>query len=134
MAITDWNLSLDQFLDLPEAKPALEYDPPRNGQGATVRQKTWSSAGHSGLQHAFIVLLDGLETQGLRVRPELSVVRGSVRVPDVCVYAERELAPAALRRGRYPTAPPRLAIEIRSPDEELDEQVAKCRFYTDEWG
>jgi Uma2 family endonuclease len=134
MAITDWNLSLDQFLDLPEAKPALEYDPPCDGHGATVRQKMSPTAGHSALQHAFEILLDGLEARGLAVRPELSVVRGSVKVPDVCVYAERELARAALRRGRYPTAPPRLAIEIRSPDEELDEQVVKCRFYTDEWG
>jgi Uma2 family endonuclease len=134
MAITDWNLSLDQFLDLPEAKPALEYDPPCYGHGATVRQKMSPTAGHSGLQHAFDVLLDGLEAQGLRVCPELRVVRGSAKVPDLSVYADGELEPAALRRGRYPTLPPRLAIEIRSPDEELDEQIAKCRFYTDEWG
>jgi Uma2 family endonuclease len=38
-----------------------------------------------------------------------------------------------LLRGRYPTTPPQLAIEIRSPDETLREQVDKCRFYVDEW-
>src|ERR671939_384307 len=76
-AITDWNLSLDQFLDLPEAKPALEYDPPCDGHGATVRQKMSPTAGHSALQHAFEVLLDSLEGQGLVVRLELRVVRGS---------------------------------------------------------
>jgi len=134
MAITDWNLSLEQFLDLPEAKPYLEYDPPCDGHGATVRQKMSPTAGHSALQQAFAVLLDRLEAQGLVVRPELRVVRGSAKVPDLCVYAEGELEPAALRRGRYPTLPPRLAIEIRSPDEGLDEQIAKCHFYTDQWG
>jgi Uma2 family endonuclease len=40
----------------------------------------------------------------------------------------------ALLRGRYPTTPPHLAIEIRSPDETLEEQVDKCRFYVDQWG
>ena len=130
MAITNWNLTLDQFLDLPEAKPALEYDPPCDDHGATVRQKMSPTAGHSAIQTAFIYLLRPLRERGLRVRTELTTVRGSVKVPDVSVYPIEELAHARLRRGRYPTTPPRIAIEIRSPDE----QAEKCRFYVAEWG
>lgn len=134
MVITDWDLSLDEFLDLPEAKPALEYDPPCDGAGATVRQKMSPSEAHSAVQLAFISLLLPLHERGLRVRPELRIVRGSAKVPDVSVYALQDLAHATLLRGRYPTTPPQIAIEIRSPDEELDEQYAKCRFYVEEWG
>jgi Uma2 family endonuclease len=134
MVITDWDLTLEQFLDLPEATPALEYDPPCDGQGATVRQKMSPTAGHSAIQTAFVILLDRLEAQGLLVRTELRVVRRSAKVPDVCVYAQAALEGAALLRGRYPTTAPQLAIEIRSPDDDLEEQVAKCRFYVDEWG
>jgi Uma2 family endonuclease len=134
MAITDWNLTLEQFLDLPEAKPALEYDPPCNGNGATVRQKMSPSVGHSALQLAFCLLLLPLQQRGLRVLPELRTVRGSAKVPDVSVYPLEELAHPTLLRGRYPTTPPRIAVEIRSPDEPLAEQEDKCRFYVDEWG
>jgi Uma2 family endonuclease len=133
VAITNWNLTLDQFLDLPEAKPALEYDPPCDGCGATVRQKSLPTEGHSALQTAFIYLLRPLHERGLRVRTELSTVKGSVKVPDVSLYPLAELSHSALLRGRYPTTPPQLAIEIRSPDETLREQVDKCRFYVDEW-
>jgi Uma2 family endonuclease len=134
MVIRDWNLTLEQFLDLPEATPAIEYDPPCNGQGATVRQKMSPTAGHSAIQAAFIILLNRLAAQGLLVRPELRVVRRSAKVPDVCVYAEDALADTALLRGRYPTTPPQLAVEIRSPDERLEDQIEKCRFYVDAWG
>ena len=134
MVITDWDLSLDEFLDLPEAKPALEYDPPCDGTGATVRQKMSPSEAHSAVQAAFSYLLRPLRQRGLRVRTELRVVRGSAKVPDVSVYWLEDLAHATLLRGRYPTTPPQIAIEIRSPDEDLDEQHAKCRFYVDEWG
>src|SRR5579864_1495210 len=134
MVITDWHLTLEQFLDLPEATPALEYDPPCDGAGATVRQKMSPPAGHSALQKAFVVLLNPLEAEGLLVRPELRVVRRSAKVPDLCVYAQDALERTALLRGRYPTTPPLLAIEIISPDDDPLEQVAKCRFYVDEWG
>jgi Uma2 family endonuclease len=120
MVISDWNLTLDQFLELPEATPALEYDPPCNGQGATVRQKMSPSEAHSALQVAFAYLLRPLRDRGLRVRTELRIVRGSARAPDVSVYALADLAPAVLLRGRYPTTPPQIAIEIRSPDEDLE--------------
>jgi Uma2 family endonuclease len=134
MVITDWNLTLDQFLDLPDATPALEYDPPCDGRGARVRQKMSPTAGHSAIQTAFTILLDRLEARGLLVRAELRVVRRSAKVPDVCVYAEDALKETALLRGRYPTTPPELAVEIRSPDESLEDQIEKCRFYVDEWG
>ena len=133
MVISDWNLSLDQFI-MPEATPALEYDPPCNGQGATVRQKMSPSEAHSALQAAFAYLLRPLRDQGLRVRTELRIVRGSARVPDVTVYDLADLAPAVLLRGRYPTRPPQIAIEIRSPDEDWSDQVDRCRLYVDEWG
>jgi Uma2 family endonuclease len=134
MVISDWNLTLDQFLDLPEATPALEYDPPCNGQGARVRQKMSPSEAHSALQAAFAYLLRPLRDRGLRIRTELRIVRGQARVPDVSVYALADLAPTALLRGRYPTTPPQIAIEIRSPDEDLKAQVDRCRLYVDEWG
>ena len=134
MAIANWKLTLEQFLDLPEATPALEYDPPCDGHGATVRQKMSPTEGHSALQVAFVTLLRPLRPRGLRVRTELRVVRRSAKVPDVSVYRLEELAPGGLLRGRYPTTPPQIAIEIRSPDDELDEQMDKCRFYVEEWG
>jgi Uma2 family endonuclease len=134
MLISDWNLTLDQFLDLPEATPALEYDPPCNGQGATIRQKMSPSEAHSALQAAFTYLLRPLRARGLRIRTELRIVMGTARIPDVSVYALTDLAPTVLLRGRYPTTPPQIAIEIRSPDEDLSTQVDRCRFYVDEWG
>ena len=81
------------------------------------------SEAHSALQAAFAYLLRPLRDQGLRVRTELRIVRGSARVPDVTVYVLADLAPAVLLRGRYPTRPPQIAIEIRSPDEDWSDQV-----------
>lgn len=122
MAIeTDW--TLEEFLRLPETKPALEFDCGR------ITQKVSPTTEHGLLQLRVGRLFDDL---GLgRAMSELrTIYPDASKVPDVAFYVTSEL-PVTPRGGwlRYPEWSPSIAIEIASPKQDLDELRTKCRFY-----
>jgi Uma2 family endonuclease len=125
MAITGWPLTLEQFLALPEAEPALEYGP--DGE---VTQKTSPTIEHGALQ----LDLGGRINEYARARglgraysEHRLNLGGRSPVPDVTFYR-------ASRRPtvRYPTTPPDLVIEIASPGQSRDELAEKCRWYVEQ--
>ncbi|MBV9359706.1 MAG: Uma2 family endonuclease [Chloroflexi bacterium] len=126
MAITtDW--TLEQFLALPETKPALEFWP-----DGTVTQKMSPSIEHSLLQLQVGKLLDAL--QAGRAMTELRTIFGrSALVPDVAFFVSAEL-PVTPRHGwlRYPEWSPTVAVEIASLHQDLDQLRDKCRFYIEQ--
>jgi Uma2 family endonuclease len=122
--VTDW--TLEEFLRLPETKPALEFD---NG---VVSQKVSPTTEHSVLQKHVVKLLDALGVG--QAFPELrTVLPTASKVPDVAFYVTAELPISPARRWlRYPEWAPTVAVEIASPDQDLDELRDKCRFYIGE--
>jgi Uma2 family endonuclease len=81
------------------------------------------------LQKHLVKLLDALEVG--QAFPELrTVLPTASKVPDVAFYVTAELPISPTRRWlRYPEWAPTVAIEIASPDQDLDELRDKCRFY-----
>lgn len=123
-------LTLEQFLALPETKPASEY------ACGEVVQKPMPDYPHSKLQAFLIVLLYSFlaQTKLGEVLPEFRCIfgpRGRERavVPDL-VYVSNERLPR-LHRGedRHLRAAPDLAIEILSPGQPVGRFVDKLLFY-----
>jgi Uma2 family endonuclease len=119
MAIVQTGLTLDEFLKLPEEKPALEY------LDGVVTQKMVPSGPHGELQAelAFLLKLFLRQLPIARVYTELrsNRVRRSSLVPDLSVYL----------LDRIPTnpdgkvaddfwVPPDLASEIASPGQSVN--------------
>jgi Uma2 family endonuclease len=127
MTLARTGLTLEEFLALPEEKPALEYI------DGVVVQKMAPRPEHGALQAEILVHLHEQLRPGPLgvVWPELRVVLGGqARVPDLAVY----------RRARVPRdanghfveearTPPDLAIEIRSLGQTLAEQTRACEWY-----
>jgi Uma2 family endonuclease len=122
--VTDW--TLEQFLRLPETKPALEFECGR------ISQKVSPTTEHSVLQKHLVKLLDALGVG--QAFPELrTVLPTASKVPDVAFYVTAELPISPTRRWlRYPEWAPTVAVEIASPDQDLDELRDKCRFFVRE--
>jgi Uma2 family endonuclease len=123
--LTDW--TLDQFLRLPETKPALEFECGR------IQQKVSPTTEHAVLQVRISRVFDDLGIG--RAFSELRIVLPprSARVPDVAFFVTAELPITPTRRWlRYPEWAPTVAIEIANPDQDLDELREKCRFYVRE--
>jgi Uma2 family endonuclease len=129
MARTQMGLTLEEFLKLPEQKPALEYHQGR------VTQKVSPQGQHGALQFDVASFFDRfMRPRRLgRVFTELrTTYAGSSLVPDVAVY-RRERVP------RYPNGevadvfkdPPDIAVEIRSPGQSLSQQIEKCRWFVE---
>ena len=119
--LTDW--TLEQFLRLPETKPALEFECGR------INQKVSPTTEHSVLQKHLVRLLDELGSG--QAFPELrTVLPKASKVPDVAFYITRELPISPTGRWlRYPEWAPTVTVEIASPDQDLDELRDKCRFF-----
>src|SRR5579863_4557769 len=83
MVVRQRNLSLDEFLALPERKPALEYE------DAVITQKMSPKGRHSALQSEVIIRFDryGRPRKLARAFSELRVTfAGRSYVPDVSVF------------------------------------------------
>jgi Uma2 family endonuclease len=114
-------MTLEEFLALPEQKPALEYI------DGIVRQKVAAKPTHASIQEFLS------ETLGPFVRRRrLGVLLPTARfvtptwapVPDIVFYRRERL-----RVRRAPpdfTEAPDLAIEISSPGQTLADQIQKC--------
>ncbi len=127
MAIARQRLTLEEFLRLPEAEPALEY------WRGEVTQKVSPKGPHSALQYGFGEQISRAVGPGrpFRVFTEARVTFGGVSaVPGLIAY----------RRERVPrdpvgqvaedfTVPPDIAVEIMSPGQSRREQIGRCRWY-----
>lgn len=127
MALPKLQLTLEQFLKLPEESPSLEL------MDGAVSQKVSPQQQHSALQLWFAEAINRFarprklalalpETRGVFGRDSL--------VPDVAVYRWSRIPRD--ERGRVAddvTVLPDIAIEIVSPGQSIPRQLAKCRRY-----
>jgi Uma2 family endonuclease len=117
-------MSLEEFLALPDEKPYLEY---ACGKVVPKPLPTWN---HSAIQGFLLhVLMRFLEANRLgRVMPELRFIFGPpgdrrAYVPDVS-FVSAEHFPD----GPYPDVAPDLAIEVRSPRQNVAWLLDKAGF------
>lgn len=126
MALPYPSLTLEEFLRLPERKPALEYVDGR------IRQKVIGDVRHSALQSFFISYFagPGMRQKVARAFPRLrTVFGGHARVVDMAVFrwpriprdAHGKLADDCL-------VPPDVAIEIISPEEFASTLTQDCEW------
>jgi Uma2 family endonuclease len=127
MAITEQRMTLEAFLELPEKKPALEFE------DGMVTQKVPPQGKHSWLQYAIADRFNALTVPGkiARAFPELrATFAGVSRVPDVAVYRwERIPRDADGRVADEFREPPDIAIEIISPGQRPNALVRRCLWY-----
>jgi Uma2 family endonuclease len=125
---TTAHLTLDQFLQIPEQEPALEFD-----SDGTIHEKMSPNTEHGALQALLArLLLNWIDVDPPRrkgyVYTELRTnVAGASKLPDVAFYRHRPRESA--RNHALEVAD--LAIEILSPRDDLEEQRAKCHWYVD---
>lgn len=130
--ITNWPLTLEQFLSLPEAEPALEM-----GCDGEISQKVSPTTKHSVLQRELLIRLES-HARPLRlghVFPEQRVILGrAARVPDVAFYSQDRLPLDADGNWiDHPTTAPDLVVEIYSPgQEDRRELVLKAAWYVEQ--
>ncbi len=123
-------LSLEEFLRLPEEKPALEYE-----ADGTVTQKVAPQGKHSRLQLMLSNRLnDFAEPARLAMAfPELrTTFAGASYVPDVALYLWDRIPWDA--NGEVPDEfyePPDIAIEILSPEQRRNRLRARCEWYVE---
>jgi Uma2 family endonuclease len=124
MVAVGTRLTLEEFLALPEEKPALEYI------DGMVTQKMSPKAQHSALQMALAERLNRAGQPKLRAFPELRVTfAGASRVPDISVFRVERMAVDA--RGRLANdvlIPPDVVVEITSLEDSPNELLRKCRW------
>jgi len=127
MVLAYYGLTLEEFLRMPEKKPALEYE---DGQ---VVQKVSPKTKHSRLQAqtmlAFMRLIGPDES--LWVLPELRVTfnQRSV-VPDIAVFRRDRLPLDAAGEPEDDLfLQPDLVVEIVSPRQSVTRLVRRCLWY-----
>jgi Uma2 family endonuclease len=129
MAISQKQRSLEEFLKLPERKPALEYEEGR------IRQKMSPKGRHSVLQGTVYDCVNqfGLRARIARAYPELRVTFGGQSlVPDVAVYTWDRIPRTA--DGKVADdflIPPDIAVEIVSPRQSISALVRRCLWYVE---
>lgn len=123
-------LTLDEFLRLPETKPASEYSL------GEVLQKPMPTFAHSTLQgYLYTLILRLLErSTGGRVQIEWRCIFGADRerrafVPDVVYVAAERVPRGDMRRHPVLHVPPDLIIEVLSPEQPARQFADKLQFY-----
>jgi Uma2 family endonuclease len=130
--ITNWPLTLEQFLSLPDAEPALEM-----GCNGEISQKVSPTTKHAALQREFAARLEAHAAprrQGHSFTEQRVILSGVARVPDVSFYRQARLPlDAAGAYVDHPTTPPDLVVEIYSPgQEDRRELVLKTAWYVEQ--
>ena len=129
MVLAQRPLTLEQFVQLPEEEPALEYIDGR------VTRKLSPKGPHGRLQGRIYLRFElfGLEHHLACAFPETRVtIAGASVVPDVIVY-RWERVPSD-ERGDIPedfSEPPDIAVEIASAGQTRKELVDRCRWYVE---
>lgn len=130
MALTG-QLTLDEFLLLPEERPAWEYE------RGVITQKVAPLGWHGLLQGDlyFRFRVHGHPRALAEAFSETRVTwpeEGVSYVPDVIAYrAERVPADPDGLIANHLTAPPDVAVEIWSPGQTLGNQMDRCRWYVE---
>ena len=125
---TTAHLTLDQFLELPEQEPALEFD-----SDGTIHEKMSPNTEHGALQahlaHLLLswIALDPPHRRGYVYTELRTNVGGASKLPDVAFYRRRPRESA--RKHALEVAD--VAVEILSPRDDQEEQRAKCQWYVD---
>ena len=130
--ITDWPLTLEQFLALPEAKPALEM-----GCNGEITQKVSPTTKHAILQRSIGARLEAHaapQRLGHSFSEQRVVLGGITRVPDVTFYRQSRLPiDEAGEWIAHPRTPPDVVAEIYSPGQEArPELTAKAAWYVEQ--
>jgi Uma2 family endonuclease len=127
MAITRQGIGLAEFLELPEEKPALEYEAGR------ITQKVSPKAKHGRLQFWIASLIEaiaGPAKLGMVFTELRTTFAGASRVPDVAYYSRARISrqvDGVLANDVF--TPPDLAVEIRSPEQSIRSQLQRCHDY-----
>ena len=126
MAISQRRMTLQEFLRLPEEKPALELIDGR------VTQKVSPTLPHGWIQLKLATRInDHAQPRRLGLAiPELRVAFAeSSPVPDIAVLRWNRLTTDESGALSYEVpAAPDVAIEIRSPGQTVQRQLARCRW------
>ncbi|MGI8553857.1 MAG: Uma2 family endonuclease [Dehalococcoidia bacterium] len=127
MTILQHRLTLEDFMNLTEKKPALEFEE------GMVQQKVSPRGKHSALQLGFCERLNEFARPrrlGLAL-PELrSTYAGRSYVPDVSLYRwDRIPRDASGKIANDFFEPPDIAIEIVSPRQSVTALVRRCLWY-----
>lgn len=129
MAIAQERLTLEQFLNVPEQEPALEYAAGR------VSQKVSPKARHSRLQAEFVERINGFArpTKLAEAFPELrTTFGGHSYVPDVAVYRwDRVPVDEAGVLSDDFFEPPDIAVEVASPEQSITGLIRRCLWYVE---
>jgi Uma2 family endonuclease len=120
-------MTLDEFLALPEIKPALEYG------GGVVSQRIAADGQRAVLRVSFATEVSVFsEPRRLAVAlPGLRTTYGGASwVPDISVYTWSRIPrePNGRVANRF-TEPPDIAVEIVSRDQTATNLVSKCIWY-----
>jgi Uma2 family endonuclease len=113
-------MTLAEYEALPEEKPYLQY------WDGVVVQKAVPKRKHGRLQYRILRrVVPHAQAAGGDAWPEAHIwfAGHGYLVPDVVYYA-----PGKAQGDDERSLPPTLAVEIRSPDETMTEQRAKCRL------
>jgi Uma2 family endonuclease len=127
MTITRHSVTLEEFLELPEEKPALEFC------AGTVRQKVSPETQHSLLQWILCQWINNF-TWPRKLAVALAELRtvfaGASHVPDVAVCVWERIPRDAGGRPWGPLRePPLIAIEIASPRQSRRQLRDDCAWY-----
>jgi Uma2 family endonuclease len=124
------HLTLEEFLALPETEPASEY------ACGEVTRKPMPTNAHSILQpYIWMLIFQYLARTKLgRVRTEWRCnfgPRGRRRgfIPDVVYASFERMPPVNAVEQRYLETAPDLAVEILSPEQDVERFARKLRFY-----
>lgn len=127
MAVTAKPITLEQFLELPEEEPALEFF-----EGC-ARQKVSPKGHHSRLQFVLAKRInDFAEPKRLAmVFTELRATYGGASfVPDVSVYRwDRVPRDEPGKMAQDFREPPDIAVEIVSPGQSTNALIRRCLWY-----
>ena len=129
MATVQHGLTLEQFLKLPERKPALEFE------DGVVTQKMSPKGKHSALQYELAEHINRFARPGKLAWafPELrTTFVGSSRVPDVAVYRwDRIPRDSAGEVANDFRQPPDITIEIVSAGQSVNSLIRRCLWFVD---
>jgi Uma2 family endonuclease len=119
-------MTLDEFLELPEQEPPLEFD------AGVVTQKMSPDFDHSAAAEIFLIEMNRVGVSGRLGR---AYVEGRCRgmtasfVPDVAYYRRGRLQVRDGRRFARLQDPPDIAVEILSPGQSVIGLMKKCLRY-----
>ena len=127
MAVSQQQITLEEFLALPEQKPALEYF---DGE---LTPKVPPTTAHSATQYEFCALVNGFSHPwklAWAFPEHRSAYSNASTVPDIAVYSwDRVPRDADRRLANRVFTTPDIAVEIRSPGQSFQTMLIRCLWY-----